>query len=252
MSGHSKWAGIKHKKAAVDAKRGKIFSKIIRAITVAVRHGGKDPEGNPALRKAIDDAKAVNMPQENIKKAIMRGSGEIPGINYEEVVYEGYGPGGVAILIEATTDNKNRTTPEIRKIFSKHGGNLGETGCVGWMFSKKGYIGVEKSKISEEKLLEIVLKAGAEDLKSDDEELFEIITTVDRYEEVKKFLEENNVPIYTREITMLPQTYIKLEGKKAEQMLELMNDLEDNDDVSNVYANFDIPAGIMDKIEKEF
>jgi len=248
MSGHSKWAGIKHKKASIDAKRGQIFSKIIREITVAARQAGGDPGGNPRLRMAMDKARAVNMPQDNIKKAIQRGTGELPGVAYEELVYEGYGPGGVAVLVEVTTDNKNRTTAEVRKTFSRHGGNLGDAGCVGWMFNKKGYITVDKNKIKEEELIEIALESGAEDVKANDEDLFEIITQPRDFEKVKKTLKEKNIEINSGEITMLPQTYIKLEGAKAEQMLRLMDELDNNDDVQNVYANFDIPKEIMEKV----
>lgn len=248
MSGHSKWAGIKHKKAVVDAKRGQIFSKIIREITVVARQAGGDPGGNARLRVAMDKARSVNMPQDNIKKAIQRGTGELPGVAYEELVYEGYGPGGVAVLVEVTTDNKNRTTAEVRKTFSRHGGNLGDAGCVGWMFNKKGYITVDKNKIKEEELIEIALESGAEDVRADDEDLFEIITQPQDFEKVKKTLKEKNIEINSGEITMLPQTYIKLEGAKAEQMLRLMDGLDNNDDVQNVYANFDIPKEIMEKV----
>jgi len=248
MSGHSKWAGIKHKKAIVDAKRGQIFSKLIREITVAAKQGGGDPAGNPRLRVAIDKAKAVNMPQDNIKKAIQRGTGELPGVTYEEVFYEGYGPGGVAVLVEVTTDNKNRVTAEVRKAFSRHGGNLGDAGCVGWMFNKKGYISIDKSKIKEEELIEIALESGAEDVKADDEDFFEVITQPQDFEKVKKSLQARNIAINSAEITMLPQTYIKLDGIKAEQMLRLMDELDNNDDVQNVYANFDIPKLIMEKV----
>jgi len=248
MSGHSKWAGIKHKKAAVDAKRGQIFSKIIREISMAARQAGGDPGGNPRLRVAMDKARSVNMPQDNIKKAIQRGTAELPGVAYEELVYEGYGPGGVAVLVEVTTDNKNRTTAEVRKTFSRHGGNLGDAGCVGWMFNKKGYITVDKNKIKEEELIEIALESGAEDVRADDEDLFEIITQPQDFEKVKKTLKEKNIEINSGEITMLPQTYIKLEGAKAEQMLRLMDGLDNNDDVQNVYANFDIPKEIMEKV----
>jgi len=248
MSGHSKWAGIKHKKAIVDAKRGQIFSKIIREITVAAKQGGGDPAGNPRLRVAIDKARAVNMPQDNIKKAIQRGTGELPGVAYEELVYEGYGPGGVAVLVEVTTDNKNRVTAEVRKAFTRHGGNLGDAGCVGWMFNKKGYISVDKSKIKEEELIEIALESGAEDVRADDEDFFEVVTQPQDFEKVKKSLQARNIEISSAEITMLPQTYIKLDGNKAEQMLRLMDDLDNNDDVQNVYANFDIPKVIMEKV----
>lgn len=248
MSGHSKWAGIKHRKMAQDTKRGRIFTKLIREIAIAAREGGGNPEHNPRLRKAIDDARAANMPAENIKRAIQRGTGEIPGVIYEEVVYEGYGPGGVAVIIEATTDNRNRTTQEIRRIFSEHGGNLGESGCVSWMFKKKGYLAVEKSKVAEDELISVALDVGAEDVHTDDEDLYEIITLAEEFEKVKKVLKEKNVPLSSTEITFLPQTYIKLEEKKAETMLALMNALEEHEDVKNVYANFDIPKAVMEKV----
>ncbi len=248
MSGHSKWAGIKHRKMAQDAKRGRIFTKLIREITIAAREGGGSPEHNPRLRKAIDEARTENMPAENIKRAIQRGTGEIPGVVYEEVVYEGYGPGGVAVIVEATTDNRNRTTQEIRRIFSEHGGNLGESGCVSWIFKKKGYITVEKGKIGEDELITVTLDAGAEDVRSDDEDLYEVITLPEEFEKVKKALQEKNTPLASTEVTFLPQTSIKLEEKKAETMLALMNALEEHEDVKNVYANFDIPKAVMEKV----
>jgi YebC/PmpR family DNA-binding regulatory protein len=247
MSGHSKWATTKHKKMAVDAKRGKIFTKIIREITIAARHGGGDPEGNPRLRTAILKSKENNMPADNIKKAIQRGTGELPGVTYEESVYEGYGPGGAALLIEITTDNKNRTVSEIRNIMGKHGGNMGEAGCVSWMFSKKGYIVVERAKADEENLMNLALEAGAEDIKSD-ESNYEIITTPHDFENVKNKVKENGIEMALSEVTMVPQSYIRLEGKEAEQMLKLVEALEDHDDVQKVYANFDIPDEIMEKV----
>lgn len=241
MAGHSKWAQIKHKKAATDAKRGKLFTKIVKEITVAARLGGGDPEGNPRLRTAIEKAKEVNMPAENIKRAIMKGTGELPGTTYEEVIYEGYGPGGVAVLIETLTDNKNRTVSEIRHIMSKNGGSLGEAGCVSWMFSKKGYILVEKTKVDEDTLMSIVLDAGAEDMKNDPkEENYEIIVAPENLNSVKKAIEEKNIPVALAEITMLPKSYVPVEGNTAEQMVKLIDILEDHDDVQNVYANFDI------------
>jgi YebC/PmpR family DNA-binding regulatory protein len=247
MSGHSKWATTKHKKAAADAKRGKIFTKLIREITIASRIGGGDPDGNPRLRTAILKAKEQNMPADNIKKAIQRGTGELPGVNYEEAVYEGYGPGGVAMLVEITSDNKNRTVSEIRHIFSKHAGNMGEAGCVAWMFHKKGYITVEKAKADEEKLMTLALEAGAEDMRADDEQNYEVITAPGDFEKVKKTLADSKVETSFAEVTMIPQSYIRLEGKDAEQMLRLMEALEEHDDVQNVYANFDIPSEIMEK-----
>lgn len=248
MSGHSRWAGIKHKKMAQDAKRGKLFTKIIRELTIAAREGGGNPDNNPRLRKAIDMAKEANMPQDNIKKAIMRGTGEIPGTVYEEVVYEGYGPGGVAVILEATTDNKNRTTSEIRKIFNQYGGSLGESGCVSWNFEQKGYITINKNDVSEDEIMSIALELGAEDFKSDDEEVYEIITSPESFETIKQELQKK-YKLQQAEITMLPKTYIKLTGKEAEQILQLMDALEEHDDVKNVYANFDIPKEVIEKIE---
>jgi len=244
MSGHSKWAGIKHKKAKVDAQRGRLFTKVIREITVAARAGGGDPTGNPRLRLAIEKAKAVNMPQDNIQRAIQKGTGELPGMSYEEYVYEGYGPGGVAVLLEVLTDNKNRTTPEIRKTFAKYGGNLGESGCVAWMFEKKGLIQVEAAKTDEDRLFGVALEAGAEDVRRSDT-LFEIVTVPREFERVKEVLATENIEMAGGEVTMLPQTTVRLEGKQAQHMLQLMEELEDHDDIQNVYANFDIPEEIM-------
>ena len=244
MSGHSKWAGIKHKKAKVDAQRGRTFTKIIREVTVAARVGGGDPDGNPRLRLAIEKAKAVNMPQDNIQRAIQKGTGELPGTSYEEFIYEGYGPGGVAVLLEIVTDNKNRTAPEIRKAFGKYGGNLGESGCVAWMFEKKGLIQVEASAADEDRLLGIVLEAGAEDVRRSDD-IFEVITAPKDLERVKESLAKEKIEIAEGEVTMLPQSTVKLEGKQAQHMLQLMEMLEEHDDVQNVYANFDIPEEIM-------
>ncbi|MBE0460977.1 MAG: YebC/PmpR family DNA-binding transcriptional regulator [Candidatus Aminicenantes bacterium] len=239
MSGHSKWHSIKYKKAAQDAKRGKIFTKIIRELSVAARTGGDDPDANPRLRKAISEAKAVNMPADNIKRAIMKGTGQLEGTTYEEVAYEGYGPGGVAIYVEALTDNKNRTVSELRHIFSRNGGNIGESGCVAWMFKRKGYIVVEKSKTPEEKLLEVILEAGAEDFKEDGDN-FEIFTPQEDYEAVVEALKKNNIEAFVSNVGYVPQNYVKLEGKQAQQLLRLMEELEDHDDVQNVWANFDI------------
>jgi YebC/PmpR family DNA-binding regulatory protein len=244
MSGHSKWAGIKHKKAKVDAQRGRTFTKIIREITVAARVGGGDPDGNPRLRLAVDKAKAVNMPQDNIQRAIQKGTGELPGTSYEEYIYEGYGPGGVAVLLEILTDNKNRTAPEIRKAFAKYGGNLGESGCVAWMFEKKGLIQVEAAAADEDRLLSVVLEAGAEDVRRSDD-TFEVITVPKDLERVKESLAKEKIEIVEGEVTMLPQSTVKLGGKQAQQMLQLMETLEEHDDVQNVYANFDIPEEIM-------
>ncbi len=239
MSGHSKWHSIKYKKAAQDAKRGKMFTKIIREISVAARIGGGEPEANPRLRKAVADAKAINMPADNIKKAIMKGTGQLEGVSYEEVAYEGYGPGGVAIYVEVVSDNKNRTVSELRHIFSKNGGNIGESGCVAWMFNRKGYIVVERSKASEDDLLEIVTEAGAEDLREDGSN-YEIFTPPEDYERVVESLKNNSVEIAASNLGYIPQNYIKLEGKQAQQLLRLMEELEDHDDVQNVWANFDI------------
>ncbi|MCK4431217.1 MAG: YebC/PmpR family DNA-binding transcriptional regulator [Candidatus Aminicenantes bacterium] len=239
MSGHSKWHSIKYKKAAQDAKRGKLFTKIIRELAIAARLAGGDPNTNPRLRKSIADAKNVNMPADNIKRAIMKGTGQLEGITYEEIAYEGYGPSGVAIYVEALTDNKNRTVSELRHIFSKNNGNIGESGCVAWMFSRKGYIVVEKSKASEDDLLDIILEAGAEDLREDGSN-YEIITLPENYEAVVKALNDNNIEVDASNLGYIPQNYVKLEGKQAHQLLRLMEELEDHDDVQNVWANFDI------------
>ena len=239
MSGHSKWASIKHKKAAQDAKRGKIFTKVIRELAVAARMGGGDPDANPRLRKAISDAKGVNMPADNIKRAIMKGTGELEGVTYDEISYEGYGPGGVAIFLEVLTDNRNRTVSDLRHVFSKNGGNIGESGCVAWMFNRKGYLVVEKSKASEDDLLDIILEAGAEDLREDGSN-YEIFTPPDKYEAVVEALENSNIEIAASNLGQIPQNYVKLEGKQAQQLLRLMEELEDHDDVQNVWANFDI------------
>lgn len=248
MSGHSKWAGIKHKKAIIDAKRGKVFTRLIREIVVAAKGGGGNVENNARLRKVVETARESNMPQDNIKKAIQRGTGELPGTVYEELTYEGYGPAGVALLVELTSDNKNRTASEIRRIFSSHGGNMGESGCVGWMFKKKGYISVEKSKFGEDQLMTIALDLGAEDLRTEDDDVYEILTKPEDFETVKKGLEGKKVPIAVAEISFQPQTYIKLSGKEAEQMLALMDDLEEHDDVKNVYSNFDISNAELERI----
>jgi len=244
MSGHSKWHSIKHKKGALDAKRGKLFTKFIKEITVAARSGGGDPEGNARLRKAILDAKAGNMPNDTIDRAIRRGTGEEEGVNYEEITYEGYGPAGVALLIESMTDNRNRTVAEIRHIFSKNGGNLGESGSVGWLFDKKGYIVVEKAAKSEEELFELAIEAGADDLR-DDEDNFEIITSPDAFDSVLSAVRAAGIEPQVAEVEMVPQNYIKLEGADARQMLKLMEALEDHDDVQKVSANFDISEADM-------
>jgi len=251
MAGHSKWAQIKHKKASADAKRGKVFTKIVKEIAVSARIGGGDQSGNPRLRTAIEKAKEVNMPGENIKRAIMKGTGELPGVSYEEFQYEGYGPGGVAVLLDVLTDNKNRTAPEIRHIMTKHGGSLGEAGCVSWMFEKKGYIIVEKSKTDEDTLMGIALDAGAEDMKNDPrEDNFEIITAPENLGAVKEALEESGISVGLAEVTMLPKNYAVIDEKHAEQMLRLTEALEDHDDVQNVYTNFDVPDEVMARIGK--
>ncbi|MBW1698034.1 MAG: YebC/PmpR family DNA-binding transcriptional regulator [Deltaproteobacteria bacterium] len=248
MSGHSKWSTIRHKKSAVDAKRGKIFSKLIKEITVAARvGGGADPASNPRLRAAIAAAKTENMPKENIERAIKKGAGEIEGANYEESVYEGYGPGGAAVLVESLTDNKNRAVAEIRHIFAKNGGNLGESGCVAWMFQKKGYINIEKDKVDEDVLMEIALEAGAEDVREDNNS-FEIVTDPKDFETVKEAIEKASIPYVVAEITMLPQSTTNLQGAQAEQMVRLMEALEDCDDVQKVYTNADIPDEIVNSI----
>jgi YebC/PmpR family DNA-binding regulatory protein len=239
MSGHSKWASIKHKKAAQDAKRGKIFTKVIRELSIAARIGGGEPDTNPRLRKAIADAKAVNMPADNIKRAIMKGTGQLEGVSYDEIAYEGYGPGGVAIYVEALSDNKNRTVSELRHIFTRNNGHIGESGCVAWMFNRKGYIVVEQEKASEDKLLEIILDAGAEDLREDGSN-YEIFTPPEEFEAVVNALKEHNIELAASNLGYIPQNYVKLEGKQAQQLLKLMEELEDHDDVQNVWANFDI------------
>jgi YebC/PmpR family DNA-binding regulatory protein len=247
MSGHSKWSSIRHKKAAVDAKRGKIFSKLIKEITVAARMGGGDADANPRLRTAIAAAKAENMPKDNIDRAVKKGTGELEGVSYEESVYEGYGPGGAAVLVESLTDNKNRAVAEIRHIFSKNNGSLGESGCVAWMFHKKGYIVVERAAVDEEKLMEIALEAGADDVR-EDESNFEVISAPEDFEAVKAAVESAQIPYETAEITMLPQSTANLAGKEAEQMVRLMEMLEDCDDVQKVHTNADIPEEIFESI----
>lgn len=239
MSGHSKWHSIKHKKAATDAKRGKAFTGLIKEITVAARMAGGDVDFNARLRFAVDKAKTANMPKDNIERAIKKGTGELEGYNLEEIHYEGYGPGGVAVFIEATTDNKNRTVGEIRHFFSKYGGNLGESGSVNWMFDKKGYLVVEAEHVDEEALLEIVLEAGADDVNEDGSH-WEIFTTPEAFQAVRDALAAKNIPVVAEEIAMIPQTSVKLEGKQAKQMLKLMEALEDHEDLTNVWANFDI------------
>jgi len=239
MSGHSKWSTIKRKKEKVDAARGKVFTKLIREITTAARQGGGDENANPRLRSAILAAKSANMPQSNIEKAVKKGTGELPGVVYEEKAYEGYGPGGVAIIIDTLTDNTNRTTSDVRHLLSKHGGNMGEAGCVAWMFKKKGLLAVLKDQCSEEQLMDVALEAGAEDI-TDEEDVWEVITSTEAFNDVKEALTEKNIPVTSAEITMIPENTVKVEGKQAEQVLKLMDVLEDMDDVQNVYSNFDI------------
>jgi YebC/PmpR family DNA-binding regulatory protein len=247
MSGHSKWSSIKHKKGAADAKRGKMFTKIIREISVAARFGGGDPEGNPRLRTAIAAAKGVNMPKDNIERAIKKGTGELEGAHYEESVCEGYGPNGVAILVNLMTDNKNRTLAEVRHAFSKHNGNIGTTNCVAWMFDKKGLIAFEKGKVDEEKLMEVALDAGAEDI-NDEGTTLEVVTDAKDFETVRDALDKSGLEYLFAKSTMVPQNTVKLDVKEAEQTLKLLEALEDSDDVQDVYANFDIPDEIMEKI----
>ncbi len=247
MSGHNKWSTIKHKKGAADAKRGKLFSKIIKEITIAARMGGGDPEGNPRLRTALALAKGGNMPKENVERAIKRGTGEMEGVNYEEITYEGYGPGGAAVLVEAVTDNKNRTVAEVRHIFDKYNGNLGETGCVGWIFEKKGVIELPIQNLTEDDVMELALEAGAQDVIVD-ADMFEITTEPADFETVRKAVEDKGWKIESSEVTMIPQNSVKLDGKKAEQMLKMMDALDDNDDLQRVFANFDISDEEMERI----
>jgi YebC/PmpR family DNA-binding regulatory protein len=244
MSGHNKWASIKHKKGANDAKRGKIFTKLIKEITVAARMGGGDPAGNPRLRAAILAAKAENMPKDNIERGIKKGTGELEGVSYEESIYEGYGPGGAAVLVESLSDNKNRSVADIRHIFSKNGGSLGSNGCVAWMFKKKGYIALDRNAVDEETLMEKALEAGAEDVR-EDETTFEVITLPEDFEAVKAAMDELKVAYISAEVTMLPQNTTSLAGKEAEQMMRLMDMLEDCDDVQKVYTNADIPEELV-------
>lgn len=247
MSGHSKWSTIKRKKGAIDAKRGKIFTKLAKEISLAARLGGGDPEANARLRQAVIAARDENMPKDNIERAIKKGTGELGSVTYEEVTYEGYGPGGVALMVEIMTDNKNRTVAEIRHILSKHGGNLGENGCVSWIFSKHGSILIEKKQIGEDELMELALEAGAEDVREEENE-FEVLTDPLSFEGVRKVLQEKGLKFLEAKVTMIPQNLVKLEGSKAEQMLKMMEKLEDNDDVQNVYANFDIADDVMEKM----
>jgi YebC/PmpR family DNA-binding regulatory protein len=240
MSGHSKWSTIKHKKGAADKKRGKIFTKLIKEITVAARMGGGDPEANPRLRQALAAAKAQNMPKDNFERAVKKGTGELEGVNYEEIIYEGYGPGGVAVMVECLTDNRNRTIADVRYMFSKAGGNVGTDGCVGWMFDKKGLIAVNKEGMDEDTLMEVALDAGAEDIK-DEGDVYEVITEPAEFDAVKNALDKAQIACEMAEITMIPQTMTAVTGKEAEQIVRFMEALDDCDDVQNFYTNADIP-----------
>jgi len=246
MGGHSHWATIKRHKSAQDAKRGKIFTRIIRELTIAARGGG-DPDGNPRLRLAIAKAKEANMPGDTLKKAIQRGTGELPGVSYEEFTLEGYGPGGTAVLLEITSDNRNRTVAEIRSLFTKNNGNMAEAGAVSWQFHKKGLLAIEKGKVEEDTLLSLVLDAGAEDVKVGDK-TFEVVTVPQDFEAVKKALADANVETTLAEITYIPQNTVRLDEKPAEQMLKLMEVMDEHDDVQKVHANFDIPDEVMEKV----
>ena len=247
MSGHNKWSTIKHKKGAADARRGKIFTKLIKEITVAARMGGGDAAANPRLRSAILAAKSENMPKDNIDRAIKKGTGELEGVSYEEVLYEGYGPGGAAILVESLTDNRNRAVAEIRHILNKGGGNMGSNGCVAWMFDLKGYISLDRKKVDEDLLMETALEAGAEDIREDEDE-FEVITEPENFETVKQAIENAGIAYELAEVTRLPQNTTVLQGKEAEQMIRLMENLEDCDDVQKVYTNADISDEAMQNI----
>lgn len=251
MSGHSKWATIKRKKGATDAKRGQLFTKLIKEITVAARMGGGDPTGNPRLRKAIETARANSMPMDNITRGIKKGTGELEGVSYEEMLYEGYGPAGVAVIIESLTDNKNRTVAEIRNIFSKKGGNMGESGSVAWMFHKKGLIAFDKSSVAEDKLMEIGLDAGAEDIK-DSDDIWEVITSPHDFDTIKDKLTKAGLTATSSDITMIPQNTVPINNvDEASKLLQLIEALEENDDVQKVHANFDIPSDILEKIPTE-
>lgn len=251
MGGHSHWAGIKHKKAITDAKKGKVYTKIIREITIAAKMGGGDPNANPRLRKAIDDAKANNMPSDNVKRAIQKGTGELPGATFEELVFEGYGPGGVAVIADGTSDNKNRTTSEIRRLFANHGGNLGESGSVGWIFETRGYLTVRKSAVAEDTLMDLVLDAGADDLKSDEADVYEIFCSPQAFEAVKSALAAKGIPTDSAEVTKIPKTEVPLDETQAGRVLALIEELEAHDDIKSVYANFDIPDQVLAKLESK-
>lgn len=250
MSGHSKWASIKHKKGAADAKRGRLFTKLIREITVAAKDGGGNPDTNPALRTAIQRANDANMPKDNMTKAIKKGTGELPGITYEACAFEGYGPGGVAIIVEALTDNKNRSSAEIRNIFSKRNGNMAGAGSVAWIFTSKGYVLIDKSAVSEDELFSITVDAGAEDIKTS-EKSYEILCDPKDFENIKSVLQGKGIKWETAELTKLPNSTIKISGNDAKQLLALIESLEDHDDVQKVYANFDIPDEVLEEIAQE-
>jgi YebC/PmpR family DNA-binding regulatory protein len=239
MSGHSKWATIKHKKAATDARRGKLFTKLLREITVSARMGGGDPKGNPRLRSAVLEARSNSMPNDNIDRAIKKGTGELEGGSYEEVVYEGYGPGGVAMLVELLTDNRNRTASEIRHLFTRHGGNLGENGCVAWMFNRRGYFAIERGEMDEEKFMELAVELGADDIAIEDDH-YEIFTSPEDFNGVQEALEKRGVPVAVKELAMIPSTTMELSSDRAPQVLRLMEALEDHDDVQHVWANLDV------------
>ena len=245
MAGHSKWANIKHKKQAEDAKRGKVFTRLVKEIIVAARMGGGDPEGNPRLRTVIQTAKQNNLPKENVERAIKKGTGELEGVNYEEVTYEGYGPGGAAVFVESLTDKKNRTVADIRHLFSKHGGNLGENGCVSWMFDKKGWIPVDKAAVDEDVLMEAALEAGAEDIRDEGDDVFEVVTPPEAFDAVRAALDEAQILYSDAEVTMLPQATVSLTGSDAEKMYKLMTALDDHDDVQKVHTNADIPDEVV-------
>jgi YebC/PmpR family DNA-binding regulatory protein len=247
MSGHSKWSTIKHKKGAADAKRGKLFTRLIKEMTIAARLGGGDAEGNPRLRSAVAEAKASNMPKDNIERAIKRGTGEIEGASYEELTYEGYGPGGVAIVVEALTDNGNRTTPEIRRIFEKNGGNLGAQGSVKFQFDKKGYFAIEKSAVAEDKLMEVALEAGADDLQTEDAEVYEIYTAPETFDAVRQALEDNKIKTVEAKLDLIPNVYVTVDEAKARANMRLLEMLDDHDDSQNVYSNFEAPAEMMEE-----
>ncbi len=247
MAGHSKWANIKHRKAAVDAKRGKIFTKLIRELSVAAKEGGGDPEANPRLRTAVATAKGANMPNDTIERAIKRGTGDIEGVVYNEIFYEGYGPGGSAVYVKTLTDNRNRTVSEIRRIFTKHGGGLGENGCVAWMFDLKGRIAFAGDSVDEDALFDVVIDAGADDVRTEDSDIV-VIAPTENYEIVKRAVSDAGIRYESAEVTMIPQTNVRIEGRDAEHMIRLMEALEDSDDVQNVYANFDIDEQLLEAI----